>query len=261
MTYYFLERGWMEHDLFKGEPFSRRDAWVWMIGEAAWKDTRTRIGNHMIEIKRGQFTHSVRFLAEKWKWPQTNVHRFLDILKNENMIETKKEHNQTVITICNYSKYQISTRNKRNESGTKSGTNLEQVWNREEEGKEDIGSEAKASSPKSAREEFILPQHIPKDWWDAFMEVRIAKKATQSVRALNSIVNELDRLQAKGHDPTAVIEQSIRNSWKDVYPIKDTSHGNTHRTTLTAQHPKSQIQRAIEATQLARTERMRREQG
>jgi hypothetical protein len=55
-----MYRGWMEHEVFGHEPFSRRDAWVWLIENAAFADNQ--------RLKRGQLCHSYRHLAATWKW-------------------------------------------------------------------------------------------------------------------------------------------------------------------------------------------------
>ena len=54
---------------------------------------------------------SLRFLAGRWQWSTKKVNAFLDLLIQDKMIikETPKETGQTVITICNYDKYNFST--------------------------------------------------------------------------------------------------------------------------------------------------------
>jgi hypothetical protein len=63
-----MSRNWQDHDLFAGDEFSRRDAWAWLIANAAWKPTKTRIKGTSITLERGEMCFSVRFLAEKWGW-------------------------------------------------------------------------------------------------------------------------------------------------------------------------------------------------
>ncbi|MBO6542316.1 MAG: hypothetical protein JJ965_04110 [Alphaproteobacteria bacterium] len=101
-----VDRSIWEHDLFSDEPMTEREAWLWLIGEAAWKPRKVRLGYSLIDIERGQLTHSVRFMADKWKWNKDRVARFLNMLKNRDMIETGTATGQTVITICNYEKFQ-----------------------------------------------------------------------------------------------------------------------------------------------------------
>ena len=41
------------------------------------------------------------------------------------------------------------------------------------------------------------------------------------------IVNELTRLRADGHEPGAVLDQSTRNGWRDVFPLRDHQQGKS----------------------------------
>jgi hypothetical protein len=75
-------RGVFDHPLFEGDAFSRREAWLWLVSEAAWKP-RVRFlgrGRTKIELQRGQLEHTIRFMAQAWRWPETNVRRFLQRL-------------------------------------------------------------------------------------------------------------------------------------------------------------------------------------
>lgn len=102
-------------------------------------------------------------------------------------------------------------------------------------------------------DDFVLPEWIPTDVWDAFMEVRKVKKAADTVRAKNSIVNELGRFAAKGHDPTAILQKSIRNSWKDVFEPKENDNGIRIQA-------KSKLELAAEGIARAAAKREQREQ-
>jgi len=105
---YGVDRGVWDHPLFKErKAFSRREAWLWLVSEAAWKPRRVYLGGAVIALDRGQLAHSIRFMAEAWRWEQTRVVRFFDRLKTETMIATAIESGHTVTTICNYERYQV----------------------------------------------------------------------------------------------------------------------------------------------------------
>lgn len=67
-----------------------------------------------------------------------------------------------------------------------------------------------------ARAVAALPDWIPPDAWDAWVKFR-GKSLTSHAKAL--CVAELARLMAEGHGPRDVIEQSIRNGWKGLFPV------------------------------------------
>jgi hypothetical protein len=103
-----VARGIWDHPILTGRaPFSRREAFMWLVSEAAWKPRRVRLGRTTITLARGQLAHSIRFMADAWRWEKTKVERFLDDLKTETMIATDASSGQTVTTICNYDKYQV----------------------------------------------------------------------------------------------------------------------------------------------------------
>lgn len=101
---------------FDDSEMSQREAFVWMIAHAAWRPTTAKAGKVRVDLDRGQLAFSVRFLAEKFGWSKSRVHRFLEALKNRDTIGTESGTGVCVITICNYDKYQLVP----NKSGTPS---------------------------------------------------------------------------------------------------------------------------------------------
>lgn len=106
--FYLLHRGWLQHPALGNEPYCRRAAWAWLIEEAAYQERRAEICGKVITLKRGQLTHSSRFMATAWGWSEARVRRFLTRLKTDAMIDAETDAGQYLITICNYEKYQAS---------------------------------------------------------------------------------------------------------------------------------------------------------
>jgi hypothetical protein len=76
-----VDRGIWDHPMFADEPFTEREAWSWLIGEASFKARARNIGGKIVQLERGQLAASVRFMAERWKWSKSRVDRFLKRLK------------------------------------------------------------------------------------------------------------------------------------------------------------------------------------
>lgn len=74
---YWMQRGWLDHPAFSLSPYSQRDAWVWLIENAAWKARAYKINGGTINLRRGQVVVSTRFLAKKWGWSKSSASRFL----------------------------------------------------------------------------------------------------------------------------------------------------------------------------------------
>ncbi len=105
MSVFAVDRRVFDHPMFAPEPYTEREAWLWLVGAAAWKPTKVRVGRSVFELERGQLAFSERFLAAKWKWSRSRVTRFLIRLKNETMVRPLANHEATQLTICNYDKY------------------------------------------------------------------------------------------------------------------------------------------------------------
>jgi hypothetical protein len=105
-----IARDLFDHPAFKAAPFSEREAWLWIIMEAAWRPRQRRVGHMVIDVGRGQLAVSVRFMAEAWGWTAAKVQRYVDRLKKLKMISTKTDTGLTLITVCNYDKFQTKAK-------------------------------------------------------------------------------------------------------------------------------------------------------
>lgn len=79
----------------------------------------------------------------------------------------------------------------------------------------------------------LLPDWLPQEAWKAWLEMRRQKKTPNTPRALKLAITELTRLRSLGHDPSAVLDQSVLKGWKSVFPLSAAA--------LPAPEPKSQL--------------------
>lgn len=140
-----LHREAREHHLFKGD-VARLGAWLWLVAGACWKPTKFNIGGSTITLQRGQICVSVRQLAEAWGWSKSAVDRFLTRLQTETMIVCEAGQGRTIITICNYAKYQDQEERDRDSSGTPSGTAAGQQRDTKEQGNKETRLEIEANA-------------------------------------------------------------------------------------------------------------------
>lgn len=75
----------------------------------------------------------------------------------------------------------------------------------------------KKAAPSS---EVSLPEWIANDSFEAFIEHRKKLKAPMTNLAQTRLIAELSRLREDGNEPQAVLDQSILNGWKGVFPLK-----------------------------------------
>lgn len=103
-----IDRGLFEHPFWCEERcYSRFEAWLYLLKEARFEDTKLYLSNRVFIVKRGQISVSLRYLAQAWDWSTKRVKSYLELLKSDSMIvvEMPKETGQTLITICKYDCY------------------------------------------------------------------------------------------------------------------------------------------------------------
>jgi len=140
-----------EHEVFAADPFSEREAWIWLISKAAWKDTKHRIGQTVVDVPTGSMFLTLREMQRAWKWKSDKrVRTFLTMLENERMIETKTDAGKTQISICNYSRYQEVGRTE-DAAGTHDGRSadaLKTPIHQNTSNSSSLRSEERADAPK-----------------------------------------------------------------------------------------------------------------
>jgi len=116
--YIAMPRSIFEDEAFRSEPFSQREAYLYLVAAASWKPRNERIGRAVVELERGQLAASMRFLAAKWEWSEAKVRRFLARLSgrrsgdapedphpdapSDALIDAVSTREVTIITIRNY---------------------------------------------------------------------------------------------------------------------------------------------------------------
>lgn len=112
-----IERKLWDHPLFTPAPMTEREAWMWMIAQAAWAETRHRVGKELVTVPRGSFMATLREMQSVFMWgSDKRVRTFLKTLEKEGMIGRTtlgaKNAPKTHVTICNYDEYQTIGRTK-----------------------------------------------------------------------------------------------------------------------------------------------------
>ncbi len=106
-----VSRSIFDHPMFDDQPLTRREAWLWLISNAAWRPMQVLVRNgrtsELLNLQRGQLSYSRSFLRQAWRWTsEKTVRTFLARLERERMIDLQTGQLQTIITICNYDVFQ-----------------------------------------------------------------------------------------------------------------------------------------------------------
>ncbi len=126
--WFAVKHGITEHPIFKGHPL-RLAAWIWMLDHTAWADTQQDVGGEIVPVKRGELCASQSMMERGSGMTRQQLRTFLDVLKREGVIKTrpatKSTKARTIVTVCNYDKYQ-SAQPSSNQTATKQQPTKEQ---------------------------------------------------------------------------------------------------------------------------------------
>lgn len=195
--FYVMQRGWQEHPAFAKEPYTEREAFEWLIGNAAFKACRRRVGTEIADLERGQLAASLRYLCGAWKWKSDKrVRGFLRRMEAEGMVFVGKTEGQkwTQITICNYDKYQLEGRTT-DAPRTHHGRKIEEGNN--------ISSSSLRSEEDAAK---FADAHVTQDVLDPAKQVfdagvKLLRQAGQSEPKARAFIGKL----RKAHTDEAII--------------------------------------------------------
>jgi len=102
-----------------------------LILAANWGNNTRVIKSDVFILKRAQLVASYRFLSKRWGWGTKKIVNFLNRLKTQQMITLQTQHQTTIITICNYGRYQLPIGQKETVKATAKATEGQQSGNSE----------------------------------------------------------------------------------------------------------------------------------
>ena len=79
----------------------------------------------------------------------------------------------------------------------------------------------KEETQNRAIAQFVLPNDVDKTLWQEFMQMRTKIRKPATDRAKWLLIGKLANLEKQGYDQRKVMQQSIRNCWQDVFPLRE----------------------------------------
>ena len=168
----------------------------------------------------GEATLSVRALADRYRIGHGRAVRLLSIYEDyRNKTGTKPEQNRNTEGPPAASLQHIPER-MRNKTGTKP-EQIQESFPPDPLSKKYYQETRNKTTTRARARDFVLPDWIDSETWDAFEEMRRKIKRPLTDRARQLTLGKLSELRAQGHASKAVLEQSILNSWQGVFPLRN----------------------------------------
>lgn len=73
----------------------------------------------------------------------------------------------------------------------------------------------------TTKESIVFPDWFPLKEWGNFVDMRKKIKAPLTDKAIELAVSKLSKLKNEGNDPIEVLNESIMNSWKGIFPLNN----------------------------------------
>ena len=104
--YILLHRTIFDHWTWKDKPFSKGQAWIDLIMLVNFTEGKDFVDGNPIIINRGETLTSYEQLSRRWGWSRKKTTNFINSLKKDDMLHTKRAGRGTVLTIVNYDDFQ-----------------------------------------------------------------------------------------------------------------------------------------------------------
>ena len=175
-------------------------------------------------IKRGQCLTSLKRMSENTGLTYREIRTSLDKLQKSGEIDKQTTNRYSIITINKYNDYQNidkQTTNKRQTNDNIIIKNNKNNTNKEINIKENISKNIQKKYFESLKVNTLFNE---------FLEQRKKLKAVNSERAINTLINKLNNYDEDTQ--IKMIENSIVNSWKGIFEIKETKRKDNVLDTL-----------------------------
>lgn len=209
-----LHRKIQDHWMWQEKPFDKRSAWIDMLMMANHDDNKLLLGYEIVEVERGSFITSELKLMERWGWSKTKVRNFLKILEKDKMIYKKSDKKKTTVFIGNYDSYQEKQTTERPQEDHE-----KTIGRPQEDTNKNVKNDKNVKNNIYSAVDNFSNDNLRQALKD-FIEMRKKIKAPMTDKAFSMLLTELNKLAATDELKIKLLEQSILNNWKSVYPLK-----------------------------------------
>lgn len=220
--------GWisLHRKLLDSAVFQNADllkVWIWCLLKATHKDYETMVGMQVVELKTGQFITGRNKGSDELKLKPSTFRDYLKTLEKMGMIELNPDNKKTLITVANWDKYQTESGRVRQQTDNGPTTSRQQTDNGPTQTITLITKEHNNKSKKGRTESVLESYNFGDDLKNTlfgFIDMRKQIKAPMTDNAIKLMITKLRKMAKTEEEQIMILEQSIMNSYKGVFPIK-----------------------------------------
>ncbi len=214
-----IHRKIMNSDWYFKEKFTKTQAWIDLLLQAEVKPKTIYIRGQRVDLQRGQISTSIRELAARWKWSPNTVRKFLADTLADTAIDTRTDTLNTIITICNFDKYQTNQNNDDTLTDTRTDTDID-TRNEKKIEKE------KESSPHTPYKEKDKEKEKGLEEEKKFNTHTIPRAHTREESFYNELLSAqiyIEQMAMRYHTTTEYVTNAL-HEFRQENELKDTPH-------------------------------------
>ena len=185
-------------------------------------------------IERGEFVTSVEKLSAYTGLTIQQTRTALNKLNEsgELLTKTKRGRRYTIIRVCNYEQYQEQQRNNNEITTNQQRNNNEITTTKEYKNKK--------------KERIYYESDVLNQTFIDYVDMRKRIKAPMTDKAVKLAMNKLEKLSQGDNDKAIkILEQSIMNSWKGLFELKEEKKTNKFNNFEGRQYSNDQLEKML----------------
>lgn len=216
--------GWisLHRKLLDSAVFQNADllkVWIWCLLKATHKDYEMMVGLQVVELEPGQFVTGRNKGSDELNLKPSTFRDYLKTLEKMGMIELNPDNKKTLITVANWDKYQTESGRVRQQTDNKPTTSRQRADTNNNIITKEHNNKSKKGRTESVLESYNCGDDL-KTTLIAFIDMRKQIKASMTDNAIKLMITKLRKMAKTEEEQIMILEQSIMNSYKGVFPIK-----------------------------------------
>lgn len=198
--------------------------WVYLLLNATHAGYSAMFKGKRIELQPGQLITGRRSMAAKLKVSDSKVQRILKVFEIEQQIEQQTASQNRLISVLNWQKYQESE------------PPIEQQVNHDRTTSEPRVNTNKnvknVKTVKNVKNEYTILDSLSIPLASKireFIDNRKQIKSPMTERAVELMMEKLQKLSPDENEQINILNQSIINGWKGIFPLKEQNNAKQKR--------------------------------
>lgn len=195
--------------------------WVYLLLNATHKETDCLFRGNRITLQPGQLLTGRVSIAKKLNISESKVKRVLTSFEIDQQIDRQRGNKNSLITVKNWSKYQsCDQQNDQQVTSNRPASDQQVTTNKNVKNIKNVKNERKdIYSVNPALNKAIIEM----------IENRKRLKKPMTQRAIELMIDRLDKMATNDTDKIAIINQSIERGWSGVFEIEQDGRTPTTR--------------------------------